>query len=237
MSALSSVSDYVEQQPDVRGQGTMSDRALAKAGLAALHRVGNQFSSSPLPEWQTFARSTRVLRYRRRDVIDAQPYNYFLLLRGTVRASYEEDGLEGAAAQFFSPGSIFAPTLVPSWAGKQLSPFSVARWIGPGKLIPRFSASALEDCTVLRMDYRVQQQLSARYSEWGQVEVAFLWAYIETVHATAFETRHKDPTERYQKLMERRVFREVLTQRDIASYLGITESALSRIIKRLGAAD
>lgn len=215
--------------------GALRDQVALIAALKALQQVANQFTSAPLPEWEAFAKSAQIVKYPRRTEVPTTPYDFFLIVRGTIKTCYTEPALKGQVSQFFASGSVFAPTLRPSWMGSHLPPFSMARWIGPGQSIPEFTAHTLEDCVFVRLDYRVVQRLATRHLPWAQAECAFLWSYIEIVHATSLDMRLKDPATRYRKLIKRRGFREVVSQRDMAAYLGITESALSRIVHRLDA--
>lgn len=86
---------------------------------------------------------------------------------------------------------------------------------------------------MLRLDYRVIERLSRRHGAWADVHSAFLWTYIEGF-ASLNEGQHMTVETRYRTLLERRsnlVAR--VSQRDLASHLGVTESALSRIAKRV----
>lgn len=93
---------------------------------------------------------------------------------------------------------------------------------------------AMEDCEVLQLDYDTLQQIYEAYPVWqkfGRLMAEYILVFVvERNKALLFDT----PEERYLKLMKQRP--KVISQiplKYIASYLGITPEALSRIRKRM----
>lgn len=217
----------------MEGPRELRDRVLLGATLAGLRAVANRYASSPLPEWDAFARTTRLMRYPARSVVEQSDHDVLILLSGLVKEVYDVPAIAGQISEFFVGGSVIATRLQPIWASSRSTPFSVSNLLGPRTIVPPMTAYAIEPTTVLRIDYRVVQRLSERYPQWGEVQTAFLWTYIEEQHGSILHLRTKDTVERYLQLMRRRGIAGRVNQRDIASYLGITESALSRLIKRV----
>lgn len=97
---------------------------------------------------------------------------------------------------------------------------------------------AMEDVEVLQLDYETLQRLYEEYPVWqkyGRLMAEYILVFVvERNKALLFDT----PEERYLKLMKQRP--KVISQiplKYIASYLGITPEALSRIRKRMSKGD
>lgn len=206
---------------------------LLASALTALRTVANRYTSSPLPAWDVFSRSVRIVHYPARSPVEQSPHDILIVLKGLVKEVHETPGIEGQISDFFVSGSVIATRLEPHWARTRSAPFSVAKLFGQRELIPPMSAYAIEATTALRIDYRVVRQLSALHPQWGEVQTAFLWTYIEEQYSTILNLRGKDTAQRYRSLMQRRGIPRRVSQRDVAAYLGITESALSRLLRRI----
>lgn len=95
---------------------------------------------------------------------------------------------------------------------------------------------AIERSYLLRMDLRVVERLMARHPAWGELANTLMWTWVSGTFASAdfaamrgtdVETRLRFLVENRPRLMQR------VSQRDIAAYLNVTESALSRVLRRL----
>ncbi|GAA1920999.1 hypothetical protein GCM10009775_11860 [Microbacterium aoyamense] len=207
----------------------LRDRAVVGAALGLLRRVATQFASGPLPEWEEFARSATLRVHPAKSLIEMGDADVAFVVRGLVKLVEEETG---RVAEFFATGTAIAPNTRPSWAPRSAPPMTLGRWIGERWSLRPMSVIALERTSLLHIDYRVVETLAARHTEWGQVHAAFLWTYIDGLYLSGERALEKDVAERYRQLMRRRGLRGRATQRDIASYLNVTESALSRIVRR-----
>ncbi len=212
----------------------LRDRVLIRSAITVLHAVANRYTSSPLPEWDSFARTVKLIRYPARAEVEQSERDILIILSGLIKEVHETPEIAGQISEFFVGGSVIATRLLPLWANSHSTPFSVSKRLGKRSIIPPMTAYAIEPTTVLRLDYRVVQQLSRQYPQWGEVQTAFLWTYVEEQYSSILHLRTKDTAERYRSLMQRQGIAGRVNQRDIASYLGITESALSRLIRRLG---
>lgn len=200
--------------------------------LAALKQLTRPYRSGPLPEWDTFAATTRMVTLNPREELPATSSDVFVIVRGLVKVVNPEDG--GRVEEFFEGVSIIAPQLRPSWADSARAPLTHAGWRGRRWALTSFDTHAIERTHLLRMDYRVIEQLAAKHPTWGEVHSAFLWTHVEGVFATTTEHRHGTVESRYRTMIGARAgLVGRVSQRDLASYLSITESALSRIAKRV----
>lgn len=203
--------------------------------LALLRQVSRSYTSTPLPEWETFTRSTRMLSLEPRQELPCSSNEVFIVVRGLLKMIDNlGPGGHGRVEEFFDGVSVVAPSLRPHWADRSGAPLTMSRWRSRHWSMRPMSIVAIERVTLLRMDYRVIEMLSAKHAAWGQVHSAFLWSYIDGLFAAADESKEKDAEVRYRKLMARsRSFSRRVSQRDVASYLNVTEAALSRIAKRV----
>ena len=211
---------------------TANDRAILGSLLPRMRRVFERYTSSPLPQWGLFTRTLRVSRYRKNDAVDQSSHEVLLVISGLLKEVYDEPSIQGQVADFFAEGSVLATRLEPPWARALTTPFSVISNDSSRSKIPLMTAVAIEPSVVLRVNADVVHELSAKHPQWGEAQASFLWTYIEAQHAGILNLRENNTWARYQALMARSNLAGRLTQRDIAAYLGITESALSRLLRR-----
>lgn len=216
---------------------SLTERVTLRAGLKMLRAIGQRFTSTELPEWETFARAVTIVTYPRRVEVVHGAHDLSFIVRGAVKLVNTTPEHAGRVEEFFTSGSFIGPALRPSWAVASRPPLSLSRWRGDRWSIPPTTAHTLDSTTLLRLDYRVVERLAARHAAWGQVHAAFLWSYIDSIYCTSQTALNKDVAERYQEFRARRRLADKATQREIASYLNVTESALSRIIHRLDSTE
>ncbi len=100
--------------------------------------------------------------------------------------------------------------------------------------VTSFSAQALTGCEWVSVKYRELSQLSSNSLAWSRMEVALLQQLALKKQQREAELLLLSATERYQ--LFRQAFADVeqqIANYHIASYLGITDVALSRICRRL----
>ena len=211
------------------GGTKLRDRAWRRAVLIGLRRVGERYTGLPLPDFEEFDRSTQIETYGARTVVPSGPNDVFVVIRGLVKTVNSSGRLD----EFFGMGMAFAPNLRPAWGAYTGPPLSASRWRKRAWSIPSAEVTALVPSVILRFDYRVAQSLAARHPQWGQVQAAFLWTYIDGLFAGLAERDNKDIATRYTELARRRGITKYATQREIASYLNVTEFTLSRVVRRL----
>ena len=115
-----------------------------------------------------------------------------------------------------------------------------------GQLISNFSSlvdtlpsplyiQAIKPCECLSIPYRNFLSLSENYREWGMVRTKLLEDSLITKDQRVAELLVLSATERYKKfLLNHPEIAAALPNYQIASYLGITDVALSRIRRRMG---
>jgi hypothetical protein len=95
------------------------------------------------------------------------------------------------------------------------------------------TVSAVEAAVVMRGDYRAADQLAQRHHAWAVLVAAITTIYAMTQQADLIWNRDT-PEDRYRSLLsDRPDLVSRLTQRDLAAYLNVTETTMSRIAKRV----
>lgn len=149
--------------------------------------------------------------------INQSSNHYFILKTGLARAQVIDYKGNDITLQFFVPGEII---IAPLALFKQISPIE--------------NIFALTDCEVWALSFRDFQYLfenNIELAEWGRLWMA---EQITKLKLRSIQMITEDATTRYIKLMENQP--EVLRQaplKHIASYLGVTDTSLSRIRKNL----
>ena len=100
------------------------------------------------------------------------------------------------------------------------------------------TVTAIEPSLLLRVNYRVIDHLSTQHLQWARLTTTIALMHATTLQADAGWLR-STPEQRYRSLLkEHPGLVQRVTQRDLASFLNITDVALSRIAKRVrGDAD
>lgn len=226
-----------------RGRGGARTTETATPGhaevLAALRHTIRPYVSGPLPDWDAFVASTSYFNVEPRTNVACTDRDVFLLVRGIVklvRPDEEDDAGAPRIYEFFEAPAMLAPRTKPRWAQQNPPPVSGFRWSPARWSVAKADVVAVERCTLLRMNFRVIEQLAARHAAWGEVITALLWTYVEGIFATA-EFTHSRTMDVEARMTFMRTHRANLlqrvSQREIAAYLNITESALSRVMRRV----
>jgi CRP-like cAMP-binding protein len=95
------------------------------------------------------------------------------------------------------------------------------------------TVTAIEPSLLLRVNYRVIEHLSSQHLHWARLTTTIALMHATTLQADAGWLR-STPEQRYRSLLrEHPGLVQRVTQRDLASFLNITDVALSRIAKRV----
>lgn len=210
----------------------LRDNIMLASALQLLRSAANRFTTSPLPEWETFAQQTRLLRIPPHTEIPLGDREVSFIVSGGAKLIYTDGPLAGEVSEFFFSGSFLTTTLRPSWSLQNPSPFPMIQLMRPGFYMPATTAHTLDKCVLLLFDYGAVEQLSAKHASWGQLHAVVLWAYIEGLLHNIDTLRGKDASARYAHVMNRAGLARKVSQGDLASYLGISRETLNRIIKR-----
>lgn len=213
------------------------DHTLANARL-----LMEAFAERRLPEWDHFARTTDLMTVERGAVLAPafthHPYVY-LVTRGLLKTRFTQARV-ARTISFHAEGEIAA-----AFNGLGVSSFGRVALRAAPKLSsdPRvwpegspFELVAVEGSTVLRAGFGAIEELAERSHAWSRMLNAFLSTSMLMMCAGLPDSHLATPEERYRSFLTRRpelVAR--ISQRELASHLGVTEVGMSRIVKRVGA--
>lgn len=142
---------------------------------------------------------------------------YYLLQEGLVRAFVHDYDLNEITTEFFTANEI---VIIPS------SLFQ--------KIPSKENVQAVTDCTLWKIEYGRFQELFhsiETFREWGRMWFSF---QVFSMKQRSLEMITETATNRYLKLMkEKPDIIKFAPLKQIASYLGITDSSLSRIRKEI----
>ena len=199
------------------------------------------FAGGPLPEWDSFARTIRLVRLRPGEVLFEagveHPYIY-VVRRGSIRVGFADQKGRECLLAFCRPPDMLASVsaIVPAGV-RRLSnlPHGITKLRGTaGVGVTNSRATALEMTELERLDFRIMERLMTRHSQWA---LAVYNAMI--LHTLAKEQRERElltltPEERYRQFLDDHDdLIGVVPQKDIARYLGVTPVGLSRIASRV----
>lgn len=198
--------------------------SLNTSGLTSLKHAIYSLSEIPAHEWEYFSGQIGERVFNRNDILVSagEPVNnFFFIVKGLVRFFYTtENGKEFNKA--FAPENHF----VGSFGAEVL------------REPCRFSIQALEKTEALLIPVEVIREGYDRHHSWERVgrKMAERVAITKELREGEFlldsaETRYRRFLAEHPSLAER------LNQYHIASYLGITDVALSRIRKNIGLID
>jgi CRP-like cAMP-binding protein len=224
---------------------------VIRSGIASAHVVRSMrllmeaYAGTELPEWEGFARSLRSVRVDPGDTLfsagEPHPFVYYVE-QGLLKAQVLNSRGRSIIAFFSEEGDVLAsmPALAPE----------AVRLVAKRNLHPRVEVLqaavdgvsihtlvAIQPSLVHRFDYRIVDQLAFRHAAWGRACNALSMMYAITLQADNAALR-SSPEQRYRSLLEIRPdLIDRVSKRDLASFLNVTDVALSRIAKRVLASD
>lgn len=208
--------------------------------MRSLRLLLEAYAGCELPQWDLFASNVRVVRVEPGAVLfsagEHNPYIYFVQ-RGLFRAQMLS---EGRLTTVFFPeeGDVLASMSalgvdgVRRVASRGLHPRSeTLRAAVEAETV--HTVTAIEPSLLLRVNYRVIDHLSTQHLQWARLITTIALMHATTLQADAGWLR-ATPEQRYRSLLrEHPGLVQRVTQRDLASFLNITDVALSRIAKRV----
>ena len=224
---------------------------MIRSGIASAYAMRSMrllmeaYAGAELPEWEGFARSLRSLRLDPGDTLFAagehHPFVYYVE-SGLLKAQMLNSRGRPIIAFFSEEGDVMAsmPALAPEGvrmvAKRNLHPrVEVLQATVDGVSI--HTLVAIQPSLVHRFDYRIVDQLAARHVTWGRMTNALSMMYAITLQADVAALRNS-PEQRYRNLLDTRSdLVDRVSKRDLASFLNVTDVALSRIAKRVQADD
>lgn len=211
--------------------------------IRSLRLLLEAYAGSELPEWEAFLRTLRSYWVDPGDTLFAageqHPYVYYVE-HGLLKAQTLNARGRPIIAFFSEEGDILAsmPALAPARvrlvAKRRLHPrVEVLRAAVEGVSI--HTLIAIQPSLVHRFDYRAADQLSLRHVEWGRMSNALSMMYAITLQADVAALLNS-PEQRYRQLLDVQPdLVDRVSKRDLASFLNVTDVALSRIAKRVQA--
>ncbi|MBK8758480.1 MAG: Crp/Fnr family transcriptional regulator [Actinomycetales bacterium] len=199
------------------------------------------FAGSPLPEWDSFSRTIKIIRLRPQEVLydvgEDHPYIY-IVRRGSMRVGFTDGRGRECLLAFCRPPDVLASVsaIVPPGL-RRLSeiPTGIVKMrAAAGIGVTNSRASAVEATELERLDFRLMERQMARHATWAMAVYSAL-----VLHTLVKERRERDlltlsPEERYRQfLVDYDDLIGVVPQKDIAGYLGVTPVGLSRIAGRV----
>ena len=217
------------------------DTAVSGHAMRSLRLLLEAYAGCELPQWALFASNTELIRIEPGAVLystgEAHPYIYFVQ-RGLLKAQMLNEGDRLTTVFFAEEGDVLAAM---SSLGVEGVRRVAARGLHPRSETLRAAikaetlqtVTAIEPSLLLRASYRVIDNLSTQHLEWSQLTTTVALMHATTLQADAGWLR-STPEQRYRSLVVRHpALVQRITQRDLASYLNITDVALSRIAKRV----
>lgn len=224
---------------------------MIRSGIASAHVVRNMrllmeaYAGAELPEWEGFARSLRSVRLDPGDILFAagepHPFVYYVE-QGLLKAQMLNSRGRANIAFFSEEGDVLASMTAIAPEGLRL--------VGRRHLHPRVEVLqaavdglsihtliALHPSLLHRFDFRIVDQLASRHIAWARACNGLSMMYAITLQADNAALRNS-PEQRYRNLLESRPdLVDRVSKRDLASFLNVTDVALSRIAKRVLADD
>lgn len=196
--------------------------------------VMEEYAGVELPAWQEFAQTLIHVQIPAGAPVVALADDIMYIHSGLVRA--RSSFVPGNPVLYFvdardivaQPATLAAPTLrIAERDMHSRSPELLA------SVAEFYQISAIEPTTILRFSYSTVESLATKYPQWAQMLLRVATMHVVASHMQLIEMR-ASPEERYLKILENHpTLPRRVAQRDLASYLNVSESALSRIVKRV----
>jgi len=218
-----------------------TEDAASGHAMRGLRLLLEAYASADLPQWDLFASNVRSLYVPAGSVLfsagEAHPYVYFIQ-RGFLKAQMFDTSGRAATVFFPEEGDILASMSafgaegIRRVASRGLHPRSRALQAAIDKE-SLHTVIAIENSLVQRVNFRVIEHLSSQYLQWGRLTTTIALMHATVLQADAVWLRGS-AEQRYRQLVETNPgLVKRVTQRDLASYLNVTEASLSRIVKRV----
>ena len=215
--------------------------AVSGHAMRSLRLLLEAYSGCELPQWDLFATKVRTIRVEPGSVLfsagEHHPYIYFVQ-RGLFKAQLASEGDRMTTVFFAEEGDVVASMSalgidgIRRVANRGLHPRSeTLRAAVEAETL--HTITAIEHSLLLRVNYRVIDHLSTQHLQWSRLTTMIALMHATTLQADAGWLR-STPEQRYRSLLrEHPGLVQRVTQRDLASFLNITDVALSRIAKRV----
>lgn len=180
----------------------------------------NQLETLPDSEMQFLLESAREVNFKK----DEYFYNagdmchtIWFVYDGMAKSLYTHESGKVFIKNFITPGSFVAPFLEMTH-----------------KIPTRDSILAKTDINALAFDFEILDIIQERHPNWIKMYMKIMQGYYFLKEQREYEFLMLDASERYKKFCQQ--YEHMLphiAQHEIASFLGITKTSLSRIVKNL----
>ena len=217
------------------------DTAITGHAMRSLRLLLEAYSGCELPQWDLFAANVRLIQVEAGSVLystgELHPFVYFVQ-RGLFKAQMPTESGRLSTVFFPEEGDVLASM---SALGVEGIRRIASRGLHPRSETLRaaiaaqtvHTVTAIEHSVVLRVNYRVIDHLSSEHLAWARLTTTIALMHATTLQADAGRLR-STPEQRYRSLLkEHPGLVQRVTQRDLSSFLNITDVALSRIAKRV----
>lgn len=213
-----------------------------QAALLPLKLLLFAYAGGPLPDWLRVEETVRVIELEagQRLLGQGEQHPYLYLVRSGVLKSHETSpDSADRIASFHEEMHLIVPLTAAAFPGLQRI-VSNELDTHPDDLLEAvagrvgYSVTALTSAQVLRLDVAILRQLSLKYSRWADMMTTYLAVRLLHTLAEGDRLRTLTTEEHYRWLQSHRpglVSR--VKQRELASYLGVTDVGLSRIARRV----
>jgi len=218
-----------------------TEDAASGHAMRGLRLLLEAYASAELPQWDLFASNVRALYVPAGSLLfsagETHPYIYFIQ-RGFLKAQMIDPGGRATTVFFPEEGDTLASMSamgaegIRRVASRGLHPRSKSLQAAiDGESL--LTVTAIENSLVQRINYRVIEHLSSQYLQWARLTTT-----IALMHATLLQAdaawQRGSAEQRYRQLVDLNPgLVKRVTQRDLASFLNVTEASLSRIVKRV----
>lgn len=219
-------------------------KQIAPTQLQRLRILLEGYAGGPLPDFEQFAKGVGEVTIPARHTLvaagDHHPYIY-LVNRGLSKTVYTPQPGAPRILAFTDEDGFVASLSALGLSGlrglhaKGFDSFPDAHAPQtPG--LARSSIVSLEACTMWRADYTLIEHLAERHVRWASLVITFLASHLVHLTNDLYAMRADDAEARYRHLLTYRPsLAERVTQRDMAAYLGVTQTSMSRIVTRIRA--
>ena len=215
--------------------------AASGHALRSLRLLLEAYATGELPQWDLFASNVRSLYVPAGSVVYTAGENHryiYFIQRGFLKAQMADPGGRPTTVFFSEEGDILASVSalgsegVRKVAARGLHPRSAALQAAVSKE-STMTVIAIDNSLVQRVNYRVIEHLSSQFIQWSKLTANIALMHAATLQADAAWLRGS-AEQRYRQLLELNpALVQRVTQRDLASFLNVTEASLSRIVKRI----
>lgn len=219
----------------------MDARSPEPPTLGSLRLLLESYAGATLPDWGLFAENVHQVRYAAGQSLfgcgEEHPYIH-IVQQGAVKATMPSEGPRPTVLFFAEEGDVIASLSTVSTDGaRRLAKAGLGPWSDilhetiNGRTT--FAAAAVEPTVVFQIPFQVLDHLAGRRIAWARLLYTVTMLHVLRQRVDIAYLR-MTPEQRFRHIVnDRPGLVSRITQRDLASFLNVTEETLSRIAKRV----